>query len=69
MSLYQNTIKELLNGRAYDPRHIEAFMRLQHDTLDHLSREQMAAEVNICVACVDEDGKDEAELLAQSYGL
>lgn len=69
MSLYQNTINELLNGRDYDPRHIEAFMLLQHDTLDHLSREQMAAEVNICAACVDEGGEDAAELLAQSYGL
>ena len=53
----------------YDPRHIEAFMRCEHPTLDGLSREQFVAEVHFCAKCVDEAGIEASEMLAESFGL
>jgi hypothetical protein len=67
MSLYQTKIKEL--SRASDPRHIEAYMRLAHGTLDHLGPEQFRKETSLAVACIAEGGIDAAGKLAQSYGL
>lgn len=59
---------ERLDAREVDPRHVEAYMRLEHGTLDALSREQWAAEVAIAVALINEDPAG-AERLAESYGL
>ena len=67
MSLHQTKIKEL--SPTSDPRHIEAYMRLVHGTLDQLTPEQFREEVALAVACIAEGGIDEAENLAQSYGL
>lgn len=53
----------------YDPRHIEAFMRLQHSTFDHLSRAEFLRECYIAAGCVDEGGKENAERCAQSFGF
>ena len=64
---YQAIIAELAPG--YDPRHIEACMRLQHGTLDHLTREDFAREAQIGVEFIRQAGRDEAEALAVSYGL
>ena len=66
---YQTLIRELLNGKDYDPRHIESFMRIQYGTLDHLTREDFKREVALCMKCIDECGKVEAEKYAQSMGL
>jgi hypothetical protein len=52
-----------------DPRHVEAWMRLEHPTLDGLSTERFAAEVRIALACIAEAGPDESEALAASLGL
>ena len=52
-----------------DPRHVEAYMRIEHGTLDHLSPAQFARDVAIAVACVVAEGTDDAEALAESYGL
>lgn len=52
-----------------DPRHVEAFMRLEHGTLDALSEKQFKNEVSICIQCVEQGGIDNAESLAQSYNL
>ena len=60
-------IRKLAPG--YDPRHIEAYMRLQHATLNSLTRRQFTAEVRLCRACVDEGGIDAAKRCAQSFGL
>ncbi len=54
---------------GYDPRHIEAYMRLQYGTLSHLSRDDFAREAKICMACVDTAGVEAAERCARSYGL
>jgi hypothetical protein len=67
--VYQKLIRELLNGREYDPRHIEAYMRLQYGTLNHLSRDDFRREIRICTACIDSSGRENAEELAKDMGL
>lgn len=69
MSHYQDTIRRALGNRDYDPRHIEAYLRLQHGTLDHLSTDQMRDEIEVCVLCVDADGEAAAESLADTYAI
>ena len=54
---------------SYDPRHIEAYMRLQYSTLDHLDAATFKAEVRIACECIEFMGADDAERLALSYGL
>ena len=66
---YQRTIAAMPSARGFDPRHIEGYMRLQHDILSRLSRAQFAREVRLCVACIREGGIDAAERNAQSFGL
>ena len=73
MNYYQQVIRGILmqigyTGR-YDPRHIEAYMRLQRPTLDGISGDTFKQEVKIGVTCVDADGIENAERLAQSFGL
>jgi hypothetical protein len=71
--MYQQTIKEILAAQGcvgkYDPRHIEAYMRLEHSTLDGLSLSKFKREVTLCAQCVDEGGRDAAERNARSFGL
>lgn len=64
---YARLIEPLAPG--YDPRHIEAFMRAKHRTLDGLYPDEFAHEVTIAKLCVDEVGQQEAESLACSMGL
>jgi len=52
-----------------NPAHVEAMMRSEHSTLDHLSPSAFAREVRIAVMCVDEAGPDLAARIAASYGL
>ena len=52
----------------YDPRHVEAFMRLEHGTLDGLSPAKFAAEVAVARECIDLDPVM-AEEMARSFGL
>jgi hypothetical protein len=54
---------------AHDPRHVEAWMRLEHGTLDQLDAARFESEVCIANACITEAGKDESEALALSYGI
>lgn len=67
MKSYQQHIKEL--APDHDPRHIEAYIRLAHSTLDGLNAEQFAQEVYIGRECVVADGTENAERLARSFGL
>mgnify|MGYP001616081652 CR=1 FL=1 len=68
MSYYQNAIRERLAaiGRigAADPRHVEAWMRLEHPTLDSLSRAQFTAEVEIALQCISAGPTADSEALA-----
>ena len=52
-----------------DPRHVEAYMRLEYGTLDHLSRAKFASETKIALQCIAAEGVEVAERCAQSYGL
>lgn len=65
--MYRDRIKQL--APTYDPRHIEAFMRSEHGTLDHLSPDAFAAEVCIAAMCIEDGGREFGERLAKSYGL
>ena len=70
---YQEMIRDRLAKTGhigkYDPRHIEAFMRLQYGTLDHLGSHTFNKEVELCRNCVDVGGTQNAENCALSYGL
>lgn len=68
--MYRRRIAETLDNlgrRGYDPRHVEAWMRLECNTLDWLSRERFEREVAIACDCIDADPKG-SESLAVSYG-
>lgn len=71
--MYQAMIREAVArmGRiGADPRHIEAWMRLEHGTLDGLGGVAgFVAAVKAALACVDAAEAGLSERLAQSYGL
>ena len=73
MNYYANAIREEMAraGRvgAADPRHVEAWMRLEHGCLNGLSRSQFAAEVGIALECIAASPIADSESLAQSMGL
>lgn len=64
---YADRIRDLVPTQ--DPRHIEAFMRLEHSTLDGLSEEQFSEEVLFSAECVRTAGLNQAERNARSMGL
>jgi hypothetical protein len=66
-SMYADRIRAL--EPHYDPRHIEAYMRLQYATLDHLDQATFEHEVDIAVACIQEGGIEAAERNARSHGF
>lgn len=66
MTYYQRTFKEL--QPAHDPRHIEAFVRLEYSTLSHLSLAKLRREARIAAECIKADPAA-AERLAASFGL
>ena len=71
-SPYTQTIREELARQGKigtDPRHIEAYMRLEHPTLDGLSRSQFNQEVSVGIDCIEQGGISAAESCAQSFGL
>lgn len=70
--MYMEMIRQEIARQGHigiDPRHVEGYMRLEHATLDNLSFAQFKEEVKIGIACVIEDGKENAEKNAQSFGL
>ncbi len=73
MSIYPQMIREAMAraGRegAADPRHIEAWMRIEHGCLDGLSRQQFTEEVTIALQCVAAAPAADSEALAASFGL
>lgn len=68
MSVYRRIISEIA-PQQFDPRHVEAFMRLEHSTLDHLSRADFEHEVIVCCDCIMQCGPEQAEACARSFGL
>ena len=73
MSHYQDVIRQEMArmGRvgAADPRHVEAWMRVEHGTLNGLSPRRFAKEVSIALGCIAAASTQESESLAQSFGL
>lgn len=53
----------------HDPRLIEAWMRLDHPTLDALSPEYFAEEARLAAKCVDRAGVAKSEELARAMGV
>lgn len=72
MSHYAQLIEEVLaaSGRSstVSTRHVEAWMRCEHPTLDALSPRQFKHEVAVAYDCAVADFNT-SERLAQSYGL
>ena len=66
-TFYQRVIAEHVTDT--DPRHVEAWMRAAHPTLDGLSRGEFLAAMYEALAKVQETGLDESEALAASFGL
>jgi hypothetical protein len=50
-------------------RHVEAYMRVGHPTLDGLSALTFREEVRLAVLCVEAVALVKSEALARSYGL
>ena len=69
MTYYQKAISEMPEASGYDPRHVEAFIRLEHSTLGGLTAGRFKKEVKIAVACIRAGGADAAERCAKSFGL
>ena len=70
--MYRDLIRETAAcpGRVgVDPRHVEAWTRLEHPTLDDLSLGQFRAEVEMAIRCIDAAGAAQSESLARSFGL
>lgn len=63
---YRTRIAELT---MMDPRHVEAMMRVEHNTLDKLSPDAFKREVEFAATCVSEAGHEMAEKIALSFGL
>ena len=68
---YQEMIAEALDGIAENtpPRQIEAYMRDEYGTLDHLSKDQFRVAAYNAVIAIRRDGPLVAEQLTRSYGL
>jgi hypothetical protein len=70
--MYRNLIRETLArlGRiGAAPHHVEAWMRLEHGTLDGMSPSEFAREVLEALKCIDASTPAENEDLARSYGM
>jgi len=57
------------NTHDIDPRHVEAWLRQEHATLDHLSSKEFFMQAITAIQLIREGGKEVAEQLAQSLGL
>jgi hypothetical protein len=66
-TFYQRRIAE--RTRDVDPRHVEAWMRLEHPTLDGLSAAELERAIQEALECVRAAGATESEALAASFGL
>ena len=72
MSNYAEWIREdaaALGCVDADVRHIEAWMRLAHPTLDEISREKFCSHVALALRCIDATGSETSEALAKCFRL
>ena len=69
---YNDFIRTRLSKMGHvgvNPNWVEAFMRLEHPTLDGLSSRQFDAEIRIAVECIQLGGEDTARACAESFAL
>ena len=66
-SIYAAPIARL--APDHDPAHVEAWLRLEHPTLDGLDSARFASEVAVAAECIRAAGITESDKLAHSYGL
>ena len=66
-TFYQRRIAQ--RTKNVDPRHVETWMRLEHPTLDGLSRRAFDEAVEEALACARAAGAADSEALAASFGL
>lgn len=69
---YQNKIRETVSALGkigVEPRHVEAWMRVEHPTLDHLAPKQFREAVALAIESTEVGGADMSEKLARSFGL
>ena len=55
--------------RDIDPRHVEAWMRTEHPTLDGLTVQQFTDAMHAALGAAMDAGPTESEALATSFGL
>jgi hypothetical protein len=67
LTFYQRRIAERTGD--VDPRHVEAWMRLENPTLDGLSAAEFEREIDLAMVAIATAGTDESEALAASFGL
>jgi hypothetical protein len=71
--MYEQMIREAMArlGRIGEqhPAIVEAWMRVEHGTLDGLSKEQFQREVAISLDCAAQATTKENESIARSYGF
>ena len=66
-TFYQRFIAE--HVKDTDPRHVEAWMRIEHPTPDGLSEAEFVRAMHEALAAVIDAGSEESERLAVSFGL
>jgi len=66
-SFYQQYIAE--RTRDIDPRHVEAWMRVEHPTLDALTQKQFDEAMYAALAAAMDAGPEQREALAATFGL
>lgn len=71
--MYAKVIATILEqqgvGGKYQPADIEAWMRLEHPTLDAMPAGQFAQEVMVSTTCIDMATPAQTARLRRSYGL
>ncbi len=66
-TFYQRYIAE--RTRDIDPRHVEAWMRTEHPTLDGLTAQQFNDAMYAALGAAMDAGPTESEALAATFGL
>lgn len=67
MSAYAEIFRKL--QPEFPPHQVEAFVRLEHGTLDHMDMAALEREAVIAAECIRTAGPEMAEACAASLGL
>jgi hypothetical protein len=67
MSAYAEIFRKL--QPEFPPHQIEAWVRSEHGTLDHMDAATLEVEAAIAAQCIRQAGPEQAEALAASLGL